>query len=123
MLLAALGIVYADIGTSPLYAFREAFAGGTPLPLTPDSVYAVLSMIFWAVTIVVSLKYVLVMLWFHHQGEGGVLALMSYTLKLVGQRGAWTVGMLGLFAASLFYSDATITPAISVLAALEGIAI
>ena len=71
--LAALGVVYGDIGTSPLYAFKEAFAGSAALPLTQQNVFAVLSMMFWAVTLIVSLKYVTFMLRYDHRGEGGVL--------------------------------------------------
>ncbi|HVL58529.1 MAG TPA: KUP/HAK/KT family potassium transporter, partial [Burkholderiaceae bacterium] len=123
LLLAALGVVFGDIGTSPLYAFREAFAGNAPLPMAQLNVFAVLSMILWSLLIIVSLKYVLVMLRFDHEGEGGVLALMSYTLKRLPSRAAWPVTMLGLAGAGLFYGDAMITPAISVLAAVEGIAV
>jgi KUP system potassium uptake protein len=125
LVLAALGVVFGDIGTSPLYAFKEAFLEPTGLPLTPDKIFPVLSMIFWAVTIIVSLKYVTVMLRFDHRGEGGVLALLSNVLALVRDRPrlAWVVGVLGIFAASLFFGDAVITPAISVLSAVEGISV
>jgi KUP system potassium uptake protein len=124
LVLAALGVVFGDIGTSPLYAFKEAF-GPDGLPLTPEKVFPVLSMIFWAVTVIVSLKYVTVMLRFDHRGEGGVLALLSTALSLVRGRPwlAWTVSVLGVFAASLFYGDAIITPAISVLSAVEGLSV
>jgi KUP system potassium uptake protein len=123
--LAALGVVYGDIGTSPLYAFKEAFDAEHGLPLTTANVFAVLSMIFWAVTIVVSLKHVLIMLRFDNRGEGGVLALLSYCAYQLRERPRllWVVTMLGAFAVSLFYGDAVITPAISVLSAVEGIAI
>ncbi|MEI7444887.1 MAG: potassium transporter Kup [Burkholderiales bacterium] len=125
LVLAALGVVFGDIGTSPLYAFKEAFLEGSGLPLTPEKVYPVLSMIFWAVTIIVSLKYVTVMLRFDHRGEGGVLALLSNVLALVRGRPqlSWCIGVLGIFAASLFFGDAVITPAISVLSAVEGITV
>ena len=125
LVLAALGVVFGDIGTSPLYAFKEAFLEPTGLPLTPDKVFPVLSMIFWAVTIIVSLKYVTVMLRFDHRGEGGVLALLSNLLGLVKDRPrlTWVIGVLGIFAASLFFGDAVITPAISVLSAVEGISV
>ncbi|MFN7642659.1 MAG: potassium transporter Kup [Burkholderiales bacterium] len=125
LVLAALGVVFGDIGTSPLYAFKEAFLEPTGLPLTPDKVFPVLSMIFWAVTIIVSLKYVTVMLRFDHRGEGGVLALLSNLLGLVKDRPrlTWAIGVLGIFAASLFFGDAVITPAISVLSAVEGISV
>ncbi|HPU51943.1 MAG TPA: potassium transporter Kup [Burkholderiaceae bacterium] len=123
--LAALGVVYGDIGTSPLYAFREAFSGKHGIPLTADNVFAVLSMMFWAVTIIVSLKYVVLMLRFDNQGEGGVLALLSWAAHTVRQKPAllWLVTVMGAFSASLFYGDAVITPAISVLSAVEGIAV
>ena len=80
--LAALGVVYGDIGTSPLYAFKEAFGGPHAMPLSQDNVYAVLSLMFWAVTLIVSLKYVTFMLRFDHRGEGGVLALLTHAMHL-----------------------------------------
>ncbi len=125
LVLAALGVVFGDIGTSPLYAFKEAFAQDGGLPLTPEKIFPVLSMIFWAVTVVVSIKYVTVMLRFDHRGEGGVLALLSNLLATARHRPrlSWAIGVLGIFAASLFYGDAIITPAISVLAAVEGIGV
>ncbi len=123
--LAAIGVVYGDIGTSPLYAFREAFGGKHGIPLTAENIFAVLSMMFWAVTIIVSLKYVVVMLRFDNRGEGGVLALLSWAAGTVRRRPAllWLVTVLGAFSASLFYGDAVITPAISVLSAVEGIGV
>jgi KUP system potassium uptake protein len=125
LMLAALGVVFGDIGTSPLYAFKEAFAQPHGLPLTAEKVFPVLSMMFWAVTVIVSLKYVVVMLRFDNRGEGGVLALLSTVQGLVRERPrlAWSVAVLGIFAASLFYGDAIITPAISVLSAVEGITV
>lgn len=125
LVLAALGVVFGDIGTSPLYAFKEAFLEPTGLPLTPEKIFPVLSMIFWAVTVIVSIKYVTVMLRFDHRGEGGVLALLSNVLALVKDRPrlSWVVSVLGIFAAALFFGDAVITPAISVLSAVEGISV
>jgi KUP system potassium uptake protein len=122
LVLSALGVVFGDIGTSPLYAFREAFSEGR-LPVGEDSVFAALSMIFWAVTLIVTLKYVSLMIRFDHRGEGGVLALMARALASIENRPrlAWAIGATGVFAASLFYGDAMITPAISVLSAVEGI--
>lgn len=122
--LAALGIVYGDIGTSPLYAFKEAFAGPHGLPPTPESVLATLSLLFWAVMLIVSCKYVLVVLRFDNEGEGGVLALTALAHRVTrgGGRAMLVIG-LGIFAAALFYGDAIITPAISVLSAVEGIAV
>jgi KUP system potassium uptake protein len=123
--LAALGVVYGDIGTSPLYAFKEAFAGVHALPLSPENVFAVLSLMFWAVTLVVSLKYVTFMLRFDYRGEGGVLVLVTFALQAARERPALAsaVSILGAFAASLFYGDAIITPAISVLSAVEGLSV
>ena len=123
--LAALGVVYGDIGTSPLYAFKEAFNGPHGLPLTEANVLAVLSMMFWAITLVVSLKYVTIVLRFDNGGEGGILALLALASRLTREhpRLAWTVAMLGIFGASLFYGNAIITPAISVLSAVEGLSV
>ncbi|HEX2829040.1 MAG TPA: KUP/HAK/KT family potassium transporter [Burkholderiales bacterium] len=123
--LAALGVVYGDIGTSPLYAFKEAFGGTHALPVNPHNVYAVLSMMVWAITLVVAVKYVTFMLRFDHRGEGGVLALLTFALDAAGSRRRFhaAVVMLGATAASLFYGDAIITPAISVLSAVEGLSV
>ncbi|HWS76131.1 MAG TPA: KUP/HAK/KT family potassium transporter [Quisquiliibacterium sp.] len=123
--LAALGVVYGDIGTSPLYALREVFGGKNAIALNEANLFGVLSMVFWAVTFVVSLKYVLIMLRFDNRGEGGVLALLSWALHRVRRhpRLSWVVTVLGVFAVSLFYGDAVITPAISVLSAVEGISV
>ncbi len=123
--IAALGVVYGDIGTSPLYAFRAVFSGSFAIPLTEQNVLAALSMIFWSVLIIVAIKYVVVMLRFDHRGEGGVLALLSFALGVVRDRPRlkWVVTVMGAFAASLFYGDAVITPAISVLSAVEGIGV
>ncbi len=125
LMLGALGVVFGDIGTSPLYAFKEAFAQPHGLALTPDKVFPVLSMMFWAITLIVSIKYVLVILRFDNRGEGGVLALLTNVLSLVRDRPrlTWFVSVLGIFAAALFYGDAVITPAISVLSAVEGITV
>lgn len=122
--LAALGVVYGDIGTSPLYAFKEAFAGTHGLAPEAGNVLATLSMLFWAVMLIVSVKYVGVVLRFNNQGEGGVLALTALAHRL-GSGGRWSFGVIavGIFAAALFYGDAIITPAISVLSAVEGISI
>ena len=116
--LAALGVVYGDIGTSPLYAFKEAFIGSHGLDPTDVNVLATLSAFFWAVLVIISLKYVWVVLRFDNEGEGGVLALTALAHR-VSRSPRW--GMLaiggGIFAAALFYGDAIITPAISVLIA------
>ena len=123
--LAALGVVYGDIGTSPLYAFKEALTGAHGLPFTETNVLAVLSMMFWSITLIVSLKYVSIVLRFDNGGEGGILALLALASRLTRARPrlAWTAAMLGIFGASLFYGDAIITPAISVLSAVEGLSV
>lgn len=121
--LAALGVVYGDIGTSPLYAFKEAFNGPHALPLVEANVLATLSALFWAVMLIVSVKYVWIVLRFDNEGEGGVLALTALASRIArkrAQHSLWVVGA-GVFAAALFYGDAIITPAISVLSAVEGI--
>ena len=123
---AALGVVYGDIGTSPLYAMKEVFAGSHhPAPITPDNVLGILSLIFWSLILVVSIKYVVLILRADNEGEGGIMALMALVLtkaKLTA-RGNATIIMLGLFGAALFYGDGAITPAISVLSAIEGLEI
>jgi KUP system potassium uptake protein len=123
--LAALGVVYGDIGTSPLYAFKEAMAGHHALSPSPEHVFAVLSALFWSITLIISIKYVLVVLEFDNEGEGGVLALTALAQRVARKAGGITTGvvLLGVFAAALFYGDAIITPAISVLSAVEGISV
>jgi KUP system potassium uptake protein len=123
--LAALGVVFGDIGTSPLYAFKEALGGHHGRPVDAALVFPILSMIFWAVTCVISLKYVTVMLRFDNRGAGGVLALLAFALRVTRSdwRLRWTVGAAGILAAALFYGDAIITPAISVLSAVEGVSL
>ncbi len=123
--LGALGVVFGDIGTSPLYAFKEAFGGAHPLPLSEANVLGVLSLIFWAVMLIVSLKYVSFVLRFDNKGEGGVLALLVLALQLFRKNPGLSKGaaVIAVFAASLFYGDAVITPAISVLSAVEGLSV
>ncbi|WP_417924732.1 potassium transporter Kup [Collimonas arenae] len=123
--LAALGIVFGDIGTSPLYSLKECFSTEHGIPFTPDGVLGIISMLFWAITIVVSLKYVLFVMRADNNGEGGVLALMALSLRTAqhGSRRAKTLMMLGVFGACMFYGDVVITPAISVLSAVEGLEI
>jgi KUP system potassium uptake protein len=122
LLLAALGVVYGDIGTSPLYAFRESLTGEHGAGTDPASIFGVLSMIFWAVTLVVSIKYVLLVLRADNQGEGGILALLALVLRQMPVEGRWrgTAIACGLAGAAMFYGDSVITPAISVLSAVEG---
>ena len=123
--LGALGVVFGDIGTSPLYAFKEAFGGEHALPLSQANVFGVLSMIFWAVMLIVSVKYVLFVLRFDNKGEGGVLALLALASQLFrkNRRLSAIATVIAIFAAALFYGDAVITPAISVLSAVEGISV
>jgi hypothetical protein len=121
--LSALGIVFGDIGTSPLYALRECFSREHGVSVTQDNVLGVLSLIFWALTITVSLKYVVYVLRADNRGEGGILALMALATSrghLSGLVGVAFVAM-GLFGAALLYGDGMITPAISVLSAVEGL--
>src|SRR5512135_1008316 len=115
LIVAALGVVYGDIGTSPLYAFRESLGGSHGLGSSPEAVLGVLSMIFWAVTIVVSLKYVLLVLNADNDGEGGDLALLALVLRQLpsGGRMRRFAIVAGLISASMFYGDSVITPAIS----------
>lgn len=116
--LGSIGVVYGDIGTSPLYAFREAMVaagdGGR------DTVLGVLSLILWALMVIVTVKYVLILLRADNQGEGGTLSLLALAQRAMGGRSSWVLAM-GLIGAALFYGDAAITPAISVLSAVEGL--
>ena len=123
--LGALGVVFGDIGTSPLYAFKEAFGGAHPLPLNEANVMGVLSLIFWSVMLIVSVKYVSFVLRFDNKGEGGVLALLALASQLFrkNRKLSKVATVIAVFAASLFYGDAVITPAISVLSAVEGISV
>src|SRR6202047_482190 len=119
--LGSIGVVYGDIGTSPLYALREAVvaasAGGE---VTSQAVLGVVSLILWALVIVVTLKYVLILLRADNNGEGGTLALMALAQRAVSY-GAGAIVLLGIVSGALFYGDAVITPALSVLSAIEGI--
>ena len=118
--LAALGVVYGDIGTSPLYTLRECFTGHG-IATTPDNIFGILSLIFWSLIFVVSIKYVVFVLRADNHGEGGIMALMALARHYVTHAARWKVVLLGLFGASLFYGDAIITPAMSVLSAAEGL--
>ena len=119
----AIGIVFGDIGTSPIYAFRETFAGHQKI--IPDAlhVYGVLSLIFWSMMIIVSLKYVTIIMKADNKGEGGSLALLALINRATTDTRRWSTGiiLLGVFATALFYGDSMITPAISVLSAVEGL--
>src|SRR6516165_8953195 len=119
--LASVGVVYGDIGTSPLYAFREAvIAAQGAAPLAENTVLGVLSLILWSLIIVVTLKYVLILLRTDNNGEGGTLSLTALATRALGRRTLSVFG-LGMIGASMFLGDSVITPAISVLSAVEGL--
>ena len=121
--LLALGVVYGDIGTSPLYAAKETFSAAHGIPLTELNVLGGVSAIFWALMIVVSLKYVTLILRANNRGEGGIMALLALASSGIADRPQlrrWLLA-IGVFGASLFYGDAVLTPAISVLSAVEGL--
>jgi len=122
LLIGSIGVVYGDIGTSPLYALREAVlaASGSAAGVTPLAVLGVVSLILWALIIVVTLKYVVILLRADNHGEGGTLALMALAQRALSS-GAGAVVLLGIVSGALFYGDAVITPALSVLSAIEGI--
>jgi KUP system potassium uptake protein len=118
--LGSVGVVYGDIGTSPLYAFREALrTANTDGQITAVEVYGVASLILWALTLIVTIKYVAIVLRMDNNGEGGTLSLMALARKVTG--GSFAILVLGVLGAALFYGDAMITPAISVLSAVEGL--
>jgi len=120
--LGAIGVVYGDIGTSPLYTLQTTLSHDGMKP-TPESIYGVLSLIFWAQILVVSLKYVVFIMRADNKGEGGIMALMALAQRSVREQPKlrWVLAILGIFGASLFYGDGVITPAISVLSAVEGV--
>jgi KUP system potassium uptake protein len=120
----AIGVVFGDIGTSPLYAMRDTFAGHHPLPLDRLHVFGIVSLMFWSMMIIVTVKYVTVIMRADNKGEGGSLALLALINQNVAGK-SWSAGivLLGVFATSLFYGDSMITPAVSVLGAIEGLAI
>ncbi len=122
---AALGIVFGDIGTSPLYALKECFFGPHAMQPTPENVLGVLSLIFWSLILVVTVKYLAFVLSADNRGEGGILALMALTHPGggPGRRPRYVILLLGLFGAALLYGDGVITPAISVLGAVEGLTV
>ena len=121
--LAALGVVYGDIGTSPLYALRECFAGTHAIPVTQENVLGVLSLIFWSLIVTVSIKYLLFVMRADNGGEGGILALVALVRTRAGKSAHATLVAIGLFGAALLYGDGMITPAISVLSAVEGLGV
>jgi KUP system potassium uptake protein len=125
--LTALGVVFGDIGTSPLYALRECFSGQHGYPPNPANIFGILSLFFWSLNIVISLKYVLFIMHADNRGEGGILALESLARRSADAHGFKKlmpqITLLGLFGSALLYGDGIITPAISVLSALEGLSI
>lgn len=126
MSVGAIGVVYGDIGTSPLYAFREAFVAADGLAVTRESVLGVLSLMFWALVLVVSLKYLALVMRADNDGEGGILALTALIApnhQMTAKGVRWGLILLGLFGTALLYGDGMITPAISVLSAVEGLEI
>jgi KUP system potassium uptake protein len=120
--LAAIGVVYGDIGTSPLYALKEVFAHDR-VPLTPDNVLGILSLVFWTITVVVTLKYVTLILRADNAGEGGLIAMLALASQAVKDRPVLRrrLLLLGIFGTAIFFGDGVITPAISVLSAVEGL--
>jgi len=124
LMIGAIGVVYGDIGTSPLYAMKESFVGAHPLAVDRLHIFGVLSLIFWSLMLIVTLKYVLVAMRADNKGEGGSFALLALISRTLGDK-KWTAGLvtLGVLATALFYGDAMITPAISVLSAVEGLTV
>ena len=123
LVVGAIGVVFGDIGTSPLYTLKEAFSPHYGLSSDHDTVLGVLSLAFWSLMVVVTLKYVTIIMRADNEGEGGIMALMALAQRTLrnGSRSAYVVGILGIFGASLFFGDGVITPAISVLGAMEGL--
>ena len=124
--LGALGVVFGDIGTSPLYTVQTLFNPNDPHPIsvTRDAIFGVISMIFWAVTIIVTVTYVFLVMRADNDGEGGIMALITLIRRKGirgGRRVKLTLALLGVFGAALFFGDSMITPAISVLSAIEGV--
>jgi KUP system potassium uptake protein len=123
LVLGAIGVVFGDIGTSPLYALQTTFTGSAPLPVIEANILGVLSLMFWTIMLLVSLKYVTIIMRADNHGEGGSLALLALVGELTTKhpKTKWFVTALGVFAAALFFGDGMITPAISVLSAVEGL--
>jgi KUP system potassium uptake protein len=123
LVLGAIGIVFGDIGTSPLYALQTAFSPEHGIPLRADNVMGILSLIVWSMVWVITIKYLFVMMRADNNGEGGILALLALALREAGDRPRlrWTIIGIGMFGAAMFYGDSMITPAISVLGAMEGL--
>jgi KUP system potassium uptake protein len=123
LVVGAIGVVFGDIGTSPLYTMREVFGGAHGIALTPANVYGLLSLVFWSLVVIVTLKYVTLIMRADNRGEGGILALTALVAQGLDRNDRlrwWLVGF-GIFGAAMFFGDAMITPAISVLGAVEGL--
>ncbi len=120
LMLGSIGVVYGDIGTSPLYAFREALHSASVGGVERAEILGIISLILWALTLIVTIQYVFILLRADNRGEGGTLSLMALANRAVDKKYA-IVPILGIIGASLFYGDAIITPAISVLSAVEGL--
>lgn len=125
LMLAAIGVVFGDIGTSPLYALKESFSPVHGIPYSPEAVLGILSMLFWAILLIVTLKYVVIVMRADNRGEGGVLSLMALAMRSLKGKGKphLAVMMLGMFGACMLVGESVITPAISVLSAVEGLEI
>ena len=122
LVLAALGVVFGDIGTSPLYALRECFSGSHAIPVTRENVLGVLSLIVWALVVTVSIKYLLFVMRADNQGEGGILALVALIRSQASRPHSRNVVIgIGLFGAALLYGEGMITPSITVLSDVEGL--
>ncbi|WP_208025712.1 potassium transporter Kup [Amycolatopsis acidicola] len=123
LVVGALGVVFGDIGTSPIYTLQTVFSPGDPhpVPVSADNVFGVVSLVFWSVMIIVTVTYVLLAMRADNDGEGGIMALITLLRRWKGQRAALILAGLGIFGASLFFGDSMITPAISVLSAVEGL--
>src|SRR6201989_343079 len=124
VVIGALGVVFGDIGTSPIYTIQTVFNPGDPhpVPISTDNVYGVVSTIFWSVMIIVTVTYIMLVMRADNNGEGGIMALITLLLRWTGKRDrrtATALAALGIFGASLFFGDSMITPAISVLSAVE----
>ncbi|WP_406276889.1 KUP/HAK/KT family potassium transporter [Streptomyces sp. NBC_00191] len=128
LVIGALGVVFGDIGTSPIYTLQTVFnpSDPHPVPVTTESVYGVVSLVFWSVVVIVLVTYVLLAMRADNDGEGGIMALITLLRRWSSQRGrraAAVLVALGIFGASLFFGDSMITPAIMVLSAVKGLKI
>src|SRR6476469_3719661 len=123
LLLGAIGVVFGDIGTSPLYTIKEAFSPHYGLAPDHATVLGILSLVFWSLVVVITVKYVIVIMRADNHGEGGIMALTALAQRTLpgGSQAAYLIGILGVFGVALFFGDGVLTPAISVLSAVEGL--